>query len=88
MQLYYNNVNISNMKITSIQKVIKVGSSLAVTIPANDAKVAGLTAGSNVIMTAELVPRPDDSSPQKDLEIEYQAFKDQYGETLKNLADR
>lgn len=36
------------MKITSIQKVIKVGSSLAVTIPAKDAKYYAIHAGENL----------------------------------------
>ncbi len=36
------------MTITSIQKVIKVGSSLAVTIPAKDAKYYGIKAGDDL----------------------------------------
>lgn len=74
------------MKITSIQKVIKVGSSLAVTIPARDAKSAHLVAGSEVKSTVEII----DTTPNtgNDLTAEYEAFKKQYSATLKNLADR
>ncbi len=75
------------MTIKSIQKVIKVGSSLAVTLPAKDVKNAGILAGQDVEITVKLaeVITPD---KMQDLSAEYQAFKIQYGSTLKHLADR
>ncbi len=75
------------MIIKSIQKVIKVGSSLAVTIPTKDAKYYGVQAGREVEVSIR--PRPTGvASPKTSLDSEYQAFKAQYGQTLKNLKDR
>ena len=73
------------MTIKTIQKVIKVGTSLAVTIPAKDARHAGITPGKNVELTVKLADNTD--APAK-ITQEYQAFRAQYGDTLKNLADR
>ena len=73
------------MTIKSIQKVIKVGDSLAVTLPARDARAAGLKVGSEVQISAELITpltKPDR------LVSEYDEFVAQYGQTLKNLKDR
>lgn len=70
------------MTIKSTQRVIKVGTSLAVTIPAKDAKKLGINSGDYVDSTIKIVekkPRITD---------EYARFKKQYSQTLKNLADR
>lgn len=75
------------MTIKSIQKVIKVGDSLAVTIPARDARAAQLEPGNEVSISIEPVEVNDDTKV-RNLDAEYQAFKKQYGATLKNLADR
>jgi len=75
------------MTIKSIQKVIKVGDSLAVTIPARDARAAHLKPGSNVSISFEEVKQPDQRG-STNLDAEYQLFKKQYGSTLKNLANR
>jgi len=49
------------MKIKSIQKVIKVGSSLAVTIPAKDAQHYGIQAGENIeVQLQRIEARVDD----------------------------
>ncbi len=78
------------MKIQSIQKVIKVGDSLAVTIPAKDARALGITAGDNVLSSHEPVEmarrRQRKAAPR--ISKEYEAFKRQYSQTLRNLADR
>lgn len=75
------------MKIRSIQKIIKVGSSLAVTIPSRDARAAGLKPGKEVSVTVSEVI--SDAKPKKNtLDADYQAFKKQYGQTLKRLANR
>ncbi|MCW1908158.1 MAG: AbrB/MazE/SpoVT family DNA-binding domain-containing protein [Candidatus Saccharibacteria bacterium] len=76
------------MVIKSIQKVIKVGDSLAVTIPAKDARIANLKPGASVSISlkeVEAVVEPDTKST---IDAEYQLFKKQYGATLKNLANR
>lgn len=70
------------MTIKSVQKVIKVGNSLAVTLPARDAKNARITAGQDVEISVKLADNADDVA------AEYEAFKVQYGSTLKNLANR
>ncbi len=78
------------MKIQSIQKVIKVGDSLAVTIPAKDARALGIRAGDSVLSSYEPVEESS-RKPQKGhmrIDREYEAFKRQYGQTLKNLAGR
>ncbi len=69
--------------ITSIQKIIKIGSSDGVTLPAKELKRANLKAGDEVKITVEPV-QPDTDL----LANEYKAFVKQYGATLKNLANR
>lgn len=73
------------MTIRSIQKVIKIGSSTGVTLPAKDLKHAGLKPGDEVEISVQPI-KPTSKSTK--LDAEYTAFKKQYGETLKNLANR
>jgi len=71
------------MTITTTQKVIKIGDSAGVTIPAKELKRAGIKPGDEIKISFELqTPKPDN------ILDEYAVFKAQYGETLKNLADR
>ena len=70
------------MTITTTQKLIKIGSSKGVTIPAKQLKELGVDVGKLVKVTIE--PVADTSAVQQ----EYEVFKQKYGETLKNLADR
>lgn len=70
------------MSIKSTQRVIKVGTSLAVTIPAKDAKKLGIVSGDFVDTTI----KPVDKKPR--ISSEYDRFKKQYSQTLKNLANR
>jgi antitoxin component of MazEF toxin-antitoxin module len=70
------------MTIRTTQKVIKIGTSAGVTIPAKDLKRAGINPGDEVTLTIESKIKKDN------LPKEYEAFKAQYGQTLKNLADR
>lgn len=73
--------------ITSIQKIIKVGSSDGVTLPKKALKSLGAKRGDELKITAELVKNkqvPGD----KELMKEYDAFVSKYGQTLKNLSDR
>lgn len=72
------------MKISSTQKVIRVGSSLAVTIPAKEAKRLGIEAGSEVKSTISTF----ETAKGLPISSQYEQFKQQYAQTLKNLADR
>ncbi len=68
--------------IESIQKVIKVGSSAAVTIPAKIMKQEHVSVGDEVRVTIERV------KPADDIMQDYAKFKKQYSQALKNLASR
>ncbi len=69
--------------IQSIQKVIKIGSSGGVTIPAKEMRRDDIVYGDEVRVTIEPINKKHDK-----LMDEYQEFVQQYGSTLKNLADR
>lgn len=75
------------MTITTIQKVIKIGSSRGVTLPARDLRALGIRDGDEVRLTVEQV-KPVKQTNKLSLRQDYDDFKKQYGETLKNLADR
>ena len=75
------------MVITTIQKVIKIGSSRGVTLPARDLRALGIRDGDEVRLTVERV-KPIKQTNKPSLRQDYDDFKKQYGETLKNLADR
>ena len=75
------------MVITTIQKVIKIGSSRGVTLPAKQLRVLGVRDGDEVRLTVEQV-KPIKQANKLSLRQDYDDFKKQYGETLKNLADR
>ncbi|QHU93666.1 AbrB/MazE/SpoVT family DNA-binding domain-containing protein [Candidatus Saccharibacteria bacterium oral taxon 488] len=75
------------MTITTIQKVIKIGSSRGVTLPARDLRALGIRDGDEVRLTVEQV-KSIEQADKLLLSQEYDDFKKQYGETLKNLADR
>lgn len=66
-------------------KVIKVGSSLAVTLPAKEAKSQNITKGDEVKFGFESKKR---SSNTEKINAEYEKFKKTYAQTLKNLSDR
>lgn len=73
------------MTITSTQKVIKIGSSKGVVLPAKELERLGIDVGSQLKITAEPVAKTD---KQAELMSEYDEFVAQYGQTLKNLKDR
>lgn len=75
------------MIIKTVQKVIKVGTSLAVTIPARDAKAAGIKPGQDVEVSVKPTQEAEKAKTQ-DLSAEYKAFKAEYGDTLAKLANR
>lgn len=71
------------MTITTTRKIIKIGDSVGVTLPASDLRRAGVDLGDEIKITVEPV------APRKEAILsDYEAFKAQYGDTLKNLANR
>lgn len=70
------------MTITTTQKVIKIGTSKGVTLPAKELERLGVDAGDEIKVTIEAIESP------REIENEYAAFKQQYRQTLKNLAER
>ena len=70
------------MTITTIQKIIKIGTSRGVTLPAKQLKALKLSDGDEVKIT--ITP----ARKCNKLTDEYADFKAVYGETLKNLVDR
>lgn len=71
--------------IQSIQKIIRIGSSGGVTIPAKEMKRQNIKFGDEVKISIEPV-KNDRNHAQ--LMSEYEKFVKRYGQTLKNLADR
>ena len=70
------------MTITTIQKIIKIGTSRGVTLPAKQLKALKLSDGDEVKIT--ITP----ARKCKKLTDEYADFKAVYGEILKNLVNR
>lgn len=70
------------MTITTTQKIIKIGTSRGVTIPAKQLRELQVREGDEVRVTIEQVKRT------QTIADEYANFNAHYGETLKNLADR
>jgi len=68
-----------------VQKVIKIGDSLGVTIPKKQLNELGISIGDEIKITIKPVAKTD---AQAKLMNEYDAFVSQYGQTLKNLAKR
>jgi antitoxin component of MazEF toxin-antitoxin module len=66
------------------QKIIRIGSSKGIIIPNKEIESKGLDVGDEVNYTLKPVKQPK----HQKLMSEYDKFVAQYGETLKNLADR
>jgi antitoxin component of MazEF toxin-antitoxin module len=66
------------------QKLIKIGSSIGVTIPKSQLQELGVGAGDMVKVRIEPVNKPK----HEKLMHEYERFVSKYGKTLKNLSDR
>lgn len=74
------------MAIRTIQTLINIGTSKGITLPAKDLKYEGIETGDELEV---IVRKRNNSNRAKDtLPDEYAEFKEQYGETLKKLADR
>ena len=78
------------MTITTIQKIIKIGSSRGVTLPAKQLRALGWQEGGEVRIVVDTVSSAHTPvQPATDqVRRDYETFTQQYGETLKNLADR
>lgn len=76
------------MSITSIQKVIKIGSSVGVTLPARDLKSIGVSQGDNIKITFEPVrmDEPDEHSLEV-VKLTQKLIK-RHKQALKNLNQR
>lgn len=72
------------MIMTTIQKIIKIGSSKGVTLPAKDLKRLGVDIGDEV----ELVVRKKNGQGGSDAIATATAILDRYEQDFKNLADR
>ncbi len=71
------------MSFTTTQKIIKIGTSRGVTIPAKILREMDISDADEIEVEFKAVHKKSDR-----LDTEYEKFKKQYGETLKNLADR
>ena len=69
--------------IQSTQKIIKIGSSAGVTIPAKHLKQLGVSYGDELSISFEVVKKSDDLIMK-----DYAKFKKKYHKALKNLASR
>ncbi len=68
-----------------VQKVIKIGTSAGVTIPKKQLSELGISIGDDVKITIEPIAKDVKHS---NLMSEYDAFVAEYGQALKNLANR
>jgi antitoxin component of MazEF toxin-antitoxin module len=77
------------MSITSIQKVIKVGSSAGVTIPAKDMQQGGIEVGDNVkiVVTKQPAAKTGSATDKEVIDAARQILKD-YHQAFENLAQR
>jgi hypothetical protein len=71
--------------IETTQKLIQIGSSDGITIPKKDLAILGAKRGDLLKVRFELVKK---SEVHTEILKEYDLFVEQYGQTLKNLADR
>ena len=70
--------------ITTTQKVIKIGDSRGVILPAKELEKHGIKTGTELKVTVKTL----EDNKQSKLMQEYEDFVTQYGQTLKNLKDR
>ncbi len=73
------------MNITTTRSVIDIGTSKGITLPAKELRRLGVDTGDEVKVVLTVVKKPVSKSK---IPEEYDSFVQQYGETLKNLADR
>ena len=81
--MFYDSCYAYGMKTTSTQKVIKIGTSAGVTLPAKELKQQGIKPGDEVVVSIQKVEKPLQS-----IDADYEKFLGKYEQTLKNLANR
>ena len=72
----------------STQKIIKIGSSKGVTIPAKDLKSQGVSNGDEIKLSWEPVTKTKKIVKHKKLLDDLEGFMNTYDQDLKNLANR
>lgn len=77
----------NNPKNTTIQKVIRIGSSAGVTLPAKDLKRLGIKPGDEIKLNYSLAGRVPDSDKLELVEITQKLIK-RHKQALKNLSQR
>lgn len=73
------------MVIKTVQKIIRIGSSLGVTLPAKDLKRAGIKLGDEVEVTISKVADPHTEEIRK-LTEKYENFRSEIEVTIKKLS--
>ncbi len=73
------------MIMTTTQKIIRIGSSKGVTLPARQLKELGVTIDDEVLITIKAIKKPE---PQAEVMQAYKVFAKKYDQTLKNLNNR
>ena len=73
------------MVIKTVQKIIRIGSSLGVTLPAKDLKRAGIKLGDEVEVTISKVADPQTEEIRK-LTEKYENFRSEIEVTIKKLS--
>lgn len=76
------------MTITTIQKVIKIGDSNGVTIPAKDLKRAGISAGDSVEVSFKLVSGSQPNAHEVEVVEMTQRLIARHQKALDNLSQR
>lgn len=79
------NFFIINTMIETEQKLIQIGSSEGITLPKKDLARLGAKRGDLLRVRVELVNKSD---THENLRRDYDEFIKEYGQTLKNLADK
>lgn len=77
-----------NTMIKSIQKVIKVGSSAAVTIPAKDVKRLGISYGDEIKVSFEIIKKVATDPEKVELIKVTQQLIERHKKALENLSQR
>ena len=71
--------------IETIQKLIQIGSNEGITFSKEDLATLGAKCGDSLRVCVELA---DEYENHENLAREYDSFVNEYGQTLKNLADK
>ena len=76
------------MTITTIQKVIKIGSSRGVTLPAKQLKALGVKDGENVRVVVDKIEQGASAASDKEVVETAEKILEKYSKAFTNLANR